>query len=58
MRRLKEDKKKVMEQAEEKIRLAEQSMEEEKEKMLTDLKRGKAEAFSVMQVSTLPFVYG
>ena len=50
MKKLKEDRKKAMEVAEEKIRMAEQSMEEEKEKMLTDLKRGKAEAFSVMQV--------
>ncbi|BFZ01352.1 hypothetical protein BsWGS_04391 [Bradybaena similaris] len=49
MRRLKEDKRLAIEQAEERIRQAEQSMEEEKEKMLIDLKRGKAEAFSVMQ---------
>lgn len=50
MRRLKDDKKLAIDQAEERIRQAEQSMEEEKEKMLIDLKRGKAEAFSVMQV--------
>ncbi|CAG5119304.1 unnamed protein product, partial [Candidula unifasciata] len=49
MRRLKEDKRLAIEQAEARIRQAEQSMEEEKEKMLIDLKRGKAEAFSVMQ---------
>lgn len=51
MRRLKEEKQQVVEQAEAKIKEAELSMEEEKEKMLKDLKRGKSEAFSVMQVS-------
>ncbi|KAH9513358.1 Golgin sub A member 4 [Bulinus truncatus] len=49
MKKLKDDKLHAVEQAEERIRLAEQNMEEEKEKMLTDLKRGKAEAFSVLQ---------
>ncbi|KAK0044523.1 golgin subfamily A member 4-like isoform X3, partial [Biomphalaria pfeifferi] len=49
MKKLKEDKLHAIEQAEERLCLAEQNMEEEKEKMLSDLKRGKAEAFSVMQ---------
>ena len=55
MRKLKEDKRKAIEQAEEKIRSTEASLEEEKERMLTELKRGKSEAFSVMQVG--PGVY-
>ncbi|CAG5123064.1 unnamed protein product, partial [Candidula unifasciata] len=49
MKQLKHDKQMALEQAEERIRQAEQNMEDEKEKMISDLKRGKAEAFSVMQ---------
>ncbi|BFY98234.1 hypothetical protein BsWGS_01275 [Bradybaena similaris] len=49
MKQLKHDKQAALEQAEARIKQAEQDMEDEKEKMISDLKRGKAEAFSVMQ---------